>query len=186
VAKILIIYSSTLGQTRKIGDRLGQEIEQKGHQVTLVSIEDESQVDLQTFDKIVIGASIHYGKHSSKIIGFIDRNKLLLDSKPNAFFSVNIVARNPDKNQPGNNPYLRKFLKQIAWNPRELAVFAGKLEYPKYSFFDRLMIRLIMFITKGPTDPNTVIEYTDWEQVEAFGQVISEMSIVDPEIRTIV
>ena len=177
MAKILILYSSTLGQTRKIGDRLQQVIEQQGHEVTLVSIEDESQVDLQTFDKIVIGASIHYGKHSPKIINFIKRNKLLLDSKPNAFFSVNIVARKPDKNQPDTNPYLRKFLKQIAWNPRELAVFAGKLEYPKYSFFDRLMIRLIMFITKGPTDPNTVIEYTDWKQVEAFGRVISEMSL---------
>jgi menaquinone-dependent protoporphyrinogen oxidase len=34
-----------------------------------------------------------------------------------------------------------------------------------------------MFITKGPTDPNTVIEYTNWEQVEAFGRVIAEMSL---------
>ena len=177
MAKILIIYSSTNGHTRKIGDRLQQVIEQQGHQVTLASVNDESQVDLQTFDKIVIGASIRYGKHSPKIFGFINRNKLLLDSKPNAFFSVNIVARKPDKNQPDTNPYLRKFLKQIAWHPRELAVFAGKLEYPKYSFFDRLMIRLIMFITKGPTDPKTVIEFTDWQQVESFGRLIGAMPL---------
>ena len=177
MAKILIIYSSTNGHTRKIGDRLQQVIEQQGHQVTLVSVNDESQVDLQTFDKIVIGASIRYGKHSPKMTDFINLNQRLLASKPNAFFSVNIVARKPDKNQPDTNPYLRKFLKQIAWHPRELAVFAGKLEYPKYSFFDRLMIRLIMFITKGPTDPKAVIEFTDWQQVESFGRVIGEMSM---------
>jgi len=177
VAKILILYSTTDGHTRKIANRLQQVIEQQGHQVTLVSINDESLVDLHTFDKIVIGASIRYGKHSPRITDFINRNKLLLDSKPSAFFSVNIVARKPEKNQPDTNPYLRKFLKQIAWQPRELAVFAGKLDYPKYSFFDRLMIRLIMFITNGPTDPKAVIEFTDWQQVESFGRVIGAMSL---------
>ena len=177
MAKILILYSTTDGHTQKIGSRLQQVIEELGHQVTLVSVNDESQVDLQTFDKIVIGASIRYGKHSPRITDFINRNKQLLNSKPNAFFSVNIVARKPKKNQPDTNPYLRKFLKQIAWQPRELAVFAGKLDYPKYSFFDRLMIRLIMFITNGPTDPKAVIEFTDWQQVESFGRVIGAMSL---------
>ena len=175
MAKVLIIYSSTDGHTLKIGERLRAVIAQLGHQATLVSINDASQVDLQTFDKIVIGASIRYGKHSPKITDFINRNRRLLASKPNAFFSVNIVARKPEKNQPDTNPYLRKFLKQISWQPKELAVFAGKLEYPKYSFFDRQMIRLIMLITKGPTDPKTVIEFTDWQQVESFGRLIAAM-----------
>jgi menaquinone-dependent protoporphyrinogen oxidase len=177
MAKILILYASTDGHTRKICNRLQQVIEQMDHQVTLVSIENESQFDLHAFDKIVIGASIRYGKHSPKINDFINRNKQHLDSKPNAFFSVNIVARKPEKNQPDTNPYLCKFLKKIAWRPKELAVFAGKLEYPRYSFFDRTMIRLIMFITKGPTDPNAVIEFTDWHQVESFGRVIGAMSL---------
>jgi len=177
MAKILILYSSTDGHTRKICNRLQEVIEQQGHQVTLVSVNNEFQVDLQTFDKIVIGASIRYGKHSPRITDFINRNRQLLDSKPNAFFSVNIVARKPEKNQPDTNPYMRKFLKKIAWRPKELAVFAGKLEYPKYSFFDRLMIRLIMFITKGPTDPNAVIEFTDWQQVESFARHIVAMPL---------
>jgi menaquinone-dependent protoporphyrinogen oxidase len=37
------------------------------------------------------------------------------------------------------------------------------------------MIRLIMFITKGPTDPKAVIEFTDWQQVESFGRLIGVM-----------
>ena len=45
----------------------------------------------------------------------------------------------------------------------------------RYSFFDRLMILLIMWITKGPTDPNAVVEFTDWHQVEAFGRLICKM-----------
>jgi menaquinone-dependent protoporphyrinogen oxidase len=56
-----------------------------------------------------------------------------------------------------------------------LAVFAGKINYPSYGFMDRLMIRLIMWMTKGPTDPQAVVEFTDWKQVEEFGRLIGRM-----------
>ena len=175
MAKILIIYSTTDGHTREICQRLKQVIEEQAHQVTLKSIDDESGVDLKPFDKIVLGASIRYGKHSKQVYEFIKKNNQILDSKPNAFFSVNVVARKPKKNKPETNPYLKKFLNQISWHPKELAVFAGKIDYQKYRFWDRQMIRLIMWMTKGPTDPKAVIEFTNWKQVESFGQLVSNM-----------
>lgn len=175
MANILILFSTTDGHTLKICGRLRQVIEQRGHQVTLLAIDDAGQVDLQAFDTIVIGASIRYGKHSRQVSDFIQRNTPLLESKANAFFSVNIVARKPNKNQPDTNPYLRKFLGHIAWRPQVLAVFAGKLDYPRYHFFDRMMIRFIMWMTHGPTDPTAVIEFTDWQQVDDFGRRIGEL-----------
>ena len=47
---ILILYSTTDGHTVKICQRLQQVIEQQGHQVMLVSIDDAANVDLQAFD----------------------------------------------------------------------------------------------------------------------------------------
>ena len=70
---------------------------------------------------------------------------------------------------------MKKFLKQIAWKPKQLAVFAGMIDYQKYTFWDRLAIRLIMWITGGPTDPETKTEFTDWGGVEHFGRVICDM-----------
>ena len=175
MSKIVIIYSTTDGHTKEICYRLLNIIEKNNNAVTLISIEDASELDLNTFDKIVIGASIRYGKHSAKVYDFINKNTQILDEKPNAFFSVNVVARKPGKNQPETNPYLKKFLLQISWKPKELAVFAGKIDYQKYNFWDRSMIRVIMWITKGPTDPKANIEFTDWNQVNDFGQIISKM-----------
>ncbi|MGB5080497.1 MAG: menaquinone-dependent protoporphyrinogen IX dehydrogenase [Burkholderiales bacterium] len=175
MAHILIVYSTTDGHTRKICQRLKQVVEERAHRVELVSIDDASGVDLGSFDKIVLGASIRYGKHGKRVYEFIRRNGPLLDSKPNAFFSVNVVARKPEKNRPETNPYLRKFLGQISWQPRELAVFAGKIDYKLYGFWDRQIIRMIMWMTRGPTHPGTVVEYTDWKQVEAFGRLICDM-----------
>ena len=174
MANILIIYSTTDGHTRDICLRLQNVIGQR-HQVTLLSINDAAEFDLRPYDKIVIGASIRYGKHSPVLIDFINRNQRLLESKANAFFSVNLVARKLEKNRPETNPYVQRFLRQISWRPKQLAVFAGKINYPRYRFFDRLVIRFIMWMTGGPTDPNAVVEFTDWQQVEDFGRLISTM-----------
>lgn len=173
MANILIVYSSTDGHTRSICDHIQRCIESDDHKVTVIPVADAVAADLSGVDKIVIGASIRYGQHSPQIIEFIRKNQAILDSKPNAFFSVNVVARKPEKNRPETNPYLQKFLRRIRWKPKELAVFAGKLNYPHYGFFDRNMIRLIMWITRGPTDPKTTIEFTDWQQVEQFAKRIS-------------
>lgn len=175
MAKILIIYSTTDGHTKEICMRLKQHVTELNNEVTLISIDDSNPPDLNAFDKIVIGASIRYGKHSRQTYEFIKENQRVLETKANAFFSVNVVARKPEKSKPETNPYLKKFLKQISWEPRNLAVFAGKLVYKKYTFWDRSIIRFIMWMTKGPTDPQTNIDFTDWSQVEAFGKTISDM-----------
>jgi len=180
MATILILHSSVDGHTIKICDRLKQVIEENHHQVTVLPIEDCCSADLPSFDKIVIGASIRYGMHRQSVFDFIDRYFPLLESKASAFFSVNIVARKPGKNTPKTNPYMRKFLREVDWRPNQLAVFAGKLDYPKYGLLDRQMIRLIMWITKGPTDLATVVEFTDWQKVEAFGRDLGRSSTMDP------
>ena len=93
-----------------------------------------------------------------------------LSSKDNAFFSVNVVARKPEKNTSDTNPYVAKFLKATKWEPNKIDVFAGVVDYPTYNFFDRFMIRLIMWITNGPTDVKAIFEFTDWKRVEDFSK----------------
>ena len=175
MAKILILYSTVDGHTKKICQKIKSVAEKYRHEVELASIECRVLEGLDEFDKIVIGASIRYGKHNKKVYDFVKRNGKLLEDKASAFFSVNVVARKPDKNKPDNNPYVMKFLKRVSWKPDKVAVFAGKIDYQKYSFLDRLMIRLIMYITKGPTDSRAIAEFTDWEQVDVFGRDVSEM-----------
>jgi menaquinone-dependent protoporphyrinogen oxidase len=175
MAKILIIYSTTDGHTRSICERLQSVVEQQQHEVAVSWLSNDPDIDLQPFDKVVIGASIRYGKHQPQVFDFIAKNQATLESKPNAFFSVNVVARKPEKSRPETNPYLQKFLKKISWKPKNLAVFAGKIDYPRYTFIDRQMIRLIMWMTRGPTDPHTTIEFTDWDKVDEFGHRIAAM-----------
>ena len=175
MARILIVYSTTDGHTLRICDRLRAILEAQAHQVRLVPVAEAADGELEKYDTIVVGASIRYGKHNPRLVDFIERNAQALNRKASAFFSVSVVARKPEKSQPNPNPYVRRLLRKIAWRPREVGVFAGKIDYPRYGALDRLIIRFIMLLTGGPTDPKAVVEFTDWRQVEAFGGVIAKM-----------
>lgn len=175
MSRILIFYSTTDGHTVEICKRIRKTVEAHGDSVQLFNIKDHRELKDGSFDKVVIGASIRYGKHQPLVTEFINQNQSELEKCPNAFFSVNVVARKPEKNQPETNPYLQKFLKTIDWQPQQLAVFAGRIDYPSLGFFDKHMIRLIMWITKGPTDPTATFEFTDWNKVEEFGRRVSAM-----------
>ena len=175
--KTLIAYSSTDGHTLRICEKIKTIIADHSN-VTLLNIDDSFTTQLNKFDCIILGASIRYGNHKASLYSFIKNNENLLNSKHTAFFNVNAVARKEDKNSITTNPYLKKFLKKVSWQPDLLEVFAGKISYPKYNFFDKHMIRFIMWMSKGPTDHTKTFEFTDWNKVEAFSKrVLAELVI---------
>ena len=165
----LIIYSSTDGHTKTICERIINSLNEIDS-AKLVSLKEAMKLDLSNFDKIIIGASIRYGKHSNELYKFIEKNKNILEQKQSVFFSVNVVARKPEKNTAETNPYIKKFLKISNWKPKNIRVFAGKVDYPNYNFFDKYVIKFIMFMTKGPTDTSQSYEFTEWSKVDDFAK----------------
>ena len=168
----LIIYSSTDGHTKTICERISNFLNSK-NQIKIMSLDEATNFDLSAFNKIIIGASIRYGKHSKKLYKFITLNKNVLDQKQSIFFSVNVVARKSEKNTPETNPYIKKFLKISNWKPKKIGVFAGRVDYPNYGFFDKYVIKFIMFLTNGPTDTSQSYEFTDWSKVDEFAKELS-------------
>ncbi|MFL2488288.1 MAG: menaquinone-dependent protoporphyrinogen IX dehydrogenase [Gammaproteobacteria bacterium] len=176
--KTLILYSSTDGHTLRICEHIKSNIENHTS-VLLKNVEETSNLDLGEFDCVVLGASIRYGNHKPSLYAFVKKNEGLLNAKKTAFFNVNAVARKEDKNSIETNPYLKKFLKKVSWQPDMLAVFAGKISYPDYHFFDKHMIRFIMWMSKGPTDQTKVFEFTDWDKVNVFSEKICKEFLPD-------
>ena len=105
--KSLIIFSTTDGHTKKICEKIVNFLNNE-KLVKIVSLDEATKLDLSEFQRIIIGASIRYGKHSRELYKFINLNKNILDQKKCAFFSVNVVARKPEKNTAETNPYIRK------------------------------------------------------------------------------
>ena len=166
--KKIFIYSSSNGQSLKICEALN-----KNKESLIIDMDMLKTTKLDNFDQIVIGASVKYGDHNKKVYEFVKKNRALLEKKKTVFFSVNATARKSEKNTPKTNPYIIKFLKKTNWTPDHIGVFAGMIDFPNYNFIEKYIIKLIMWITNGPTDTSKTFEFTNWEDVKKFSEEIN-------------
>ncbi|MDD1784397.1 menaquinone-dependent protoporphyrinogen IX dehydrogenase [Enterovibrio sp. ZSDZ35] len=167
--KALLLHSSREGQTVKILKAMESELADE-YQCELVDLHAVSSVNIDNYDKVLIGASIRYGHLNKKLYQFIETHLTALKDKKAAFFCVNLTARKPGKDTPEGSVYVKKFLKLSPWQPELIGVFAGALYYPRYKLFDRVMIQFIMRMTGGETDATKEVEYTNWERVKEFSE----------------
>ncbi len=168
--KVAIIYASHDGHTQKIAKTLHGNLEQAGINADCLSVAHCNAHTAHNYEVLIFGAAIRHGKHLKPMIEYLQAYSELLAEKKTAFFSVSLTARKVHRDTAETNNYVKKMLKRLSWKPDEVDVFAGKLNYPHYHFCDRNIIRFIMWITDGPTDVNSVHEFTDWSRVKAFSQ----------------
>lgn len=168
--KVVLVYTSNEGQTEKVMAKI-QTIINQHFSCDRVKLTADTRIDLNQYQAILIGSSIRYGFYHKWIKQFIHKHHAKLNTMYGGFLGINMVARKSNKNTPETNLYTRKFLAGLPWQPQIKAVFAGALYYPRYNWFDKFMIRFIMWLGKGDTDTRKpVIEYTDWDKVDAFAE----------------
>jgi menaquinone-dependent protoporphyrinogen oxidase len=173
--KSVIFYSTTDGHTLKIAETIAADWQ--GDIEIAPMAKYEEYVGREDIGTVVIGASIRYGHFNKDVIKQLQDSVEWLNSRQSAFYSVNLTARKPGKDDPARSPYIQKFLKASGWMPDQIAMFAGKLAYPKYRFWDKQMIRFIMSITGGCADGKSTIEYTNWSEVKRFSKTVSGLAM---------
>ena len=174
--KVLFLYSSREGQTIKILKHIETQFSDN-YQCEIVDLHQVDNIDFSLYERVLVGASIRYGKLNKKLYQFIESNLAQFNSNKVAFFCVNLTARKEDqgKDTPEGSVYVQKFLSLSPWQPSLIGVFAGALYYPRYTWFDKMMIKLIMTLTGGKTDTSKEVEYTNWNKVTLFAEKFKEM-----------
>lgn len=167
--RILIAYDTTEGQTRKIAQFMGDAVRRAGRDVQVVDIRrPPSGFALDGFDAVLVGASIHLGKHSGRLLKFVRRHQVRLKAVPSAFFSVSLSAAGSDKEKNDARRFVEELLRQSEWSPAVKAAFAGGLMYREYGLLKRWMMKKIAKGGGKDTDTSKNHEYTDWTAVERF------------------
>ncbi len=173
--KALLLYSSREGQTTKVLQYIAEHL--ADFDCEIANLHETETVNFADYEKVLIGASIHYGHLNKGLYKFIHRYRDELAQNKAAFVCLNLTARKEEqqKDTPQGSPYVQTFLRKSPWQPELIGVFAGALRYPRYNVFDKFMIRLIMKMTGGETDTSKEIEYTNWNKVAKFAQQFASM-----------
>lgn len=170
--KLLVLYSSRNGQTKKIIEAMRDEF--SGYEVEVMDLHGPIRKNLSKYDKVLIGASVRYGNFHPDLHNFINIHSEQLAAADASFFCVCLTARKPEKANPANNAYVKKFLARSPWRPRAIGVFAGALKYSEYNWWQTRIIQFIMKLTGGSTDTRQDVEFTDWDKVREFAQHITQ------------
>jgi menaquinone-dependent protoporphyrinogen oxidase len=174
---IALYYATRDGQARRIAEHICGRLAESE---TLsppqdVAVAKPAPEELTAASLIVLVAAVRYGRHLPEADKFLASYRSLASPPPLALASVNLTARKPAKTTATGNAYLRKTIAHHRLAPALAVAFAGRLDYRRYGWMDRQIIRFIMLLTRGPTDPDTSIEYTSWAAVDEFAARIAEL-----------
>ena len=173
--RTLILYASIEGHTARIVERIAQRLRGQGHTAETHRADNlPAGLNPAAFDGVIVGSSIHYGRHPRYLCALVRRYREALALRPCAFFSVSLSAGGPGAKPEAAQRYLDTFLRQVNWQPAQTTSFAGALQYSKYGRFKRWLMRMIVGIAGGDTDPTRDYEYTDWDAVERFADTFAQ------------
>jgi menaquinone-dependent protoporphyrinogen oxidase len=169
MTKILISYGTTEGHTARIAEFIADAIRGRGHDAEALDLKRAQAGLLDGYDAVILGGSIHMGKHGEYLRDFVLKNRDALERLPSAFFSVSLAAHGDLANAQA---YVENFEQETGWRPAQIGLFGGALPYRKYGFFKRLMMKKIVSSKPGnlSTDTSRDHEYTDWQQVRGFAE----------------
>lgn len=175
---VLLAYASHFGQAQRIAYAVAEQLHTHGVATHCIALADAptTQPLAGPWQAVLVIASVRYGNFSRSVAAFIQAQQAAAPHTPWGFASVSLTARKPEKCSPSSHRNTQQFLAQLhgkGLQPQWCAVFAGALQYPRYGWLDKNMIRLIMRMTGGITDTRQELEYTDWQAVHAWADQVA-------------
>lgn len=174
--RILIVYASHYGQTAKVARFVADRLLSTGAAVQASRVSDFPRLmEPGSFDAVIVGASINFGKHQRSIRRFARANRDELQRIPSAFYSVSGAECSPDEAARATaKRYIANFVRETGWRPAMTESIAGATPYTKYPPLVRWVIQRISRKDGRPADSSRDYEYTDWEQVGRFADRFAE------------
>jgi menaquinone-dependent protoporphyrinogen oxidase len=170
---ILIVYATREGQTEKVAAQVQQYLENANHRVRLVNAQDRAAldaIDLQAFDQLIFGASMHAGGLEKEIVSFINTHQDEIRAKERSFFLVLLSAATKDKGrrEASLQEAANRMVEKLRVTFEDTEMIAGALMYSKYPLPVRWIMKRIARQTGEATDTSKDYEYTDWQQVKQY------------------
>ncbi len=175
-----LFYATRDGQSRRIAERISGRLAEMGIETRPkdLTMAFPAPQELVGTKPAVLVAAVRYGKHLPEAERFLAVYRALPVPPPLVLLSVNLTARKPGKQSPEGNAYLRKVIRKHRLKPAITRAIAGRLDYSRYTWLDRQLIRFIMGLPGGPTDPSVRVEYTAWDEVDELARRIAELVAV--------
>lgn len=183
MSRVLILYGTTDGHTRKIAAALAGVLTWEGGRVDVIDAHDASRrVRPEDYDGVVVAASIHIGSYQRAVKRWVRLHAAELNRRPSAFMSVclGILEKRPEARQEVD-AILQRFLHRSGWRPLMTRTVAGAVPYTRYNWLKKWVMKRIVAKGGGDTDTTRDYEYTNWDDLRAFArEFASRLAVAQP------
>lgn len=170
MTRILVVYGTTEGQTRKVALELSIALRRLGLETDVFKAAPTAPTP-DHYAGVIVAASLRAGRYQRPVRNWIRTHAAGLAGKPGAFVSVCLMVRDTrETTQRRLAGIMRDFVASCGWAPAWLKPVAGALAYTKYGWFIRWFMKRMAAKTGGDTDTTRDHEYTDWADVRAFAR----------------
>ena len=184
-SRVLVVYGTTEGQTKKIADALAGALASHGALADVRAAGDQPPAP-GGYAGVVVAASIHAGQYQRPVRRWVRAHRDTLEAMPAAFVSVCLgVLQHDEKARRDLERILDGFVAETGWRPSVVKHVAGALPYTRYGWLKRLLMRRIVGKAGGDTDTSRDYEYTDWADLDRFSADLArEIEIARDPIST--
>jgi menaquinone-dependent protoporphyrinogen oxidase len=155
----LIAYSSTLGCTEQCVSKLKKDL---GEGVGLIRISRRSRYNLQPYDNIIIGGSIHAGMIQRSVYKFCENYLDVLLQKQVGLF---VCCIDPEADE--KEIIARAFPDKLVEHALASGFFGGELNIKKMNLLQKIMTRKAARLQKEPD--------IDFQKILAFAKKMQEL-----------
>ncbi|AGN00353.1 flavodoxin [Salinarchaeum sp. Harcht-Bsk1] len=168
---VLIAYATGEGQTAKTAEAIAETLGDADLDVAIRNVAVEPEVDLRTYDAVVVGSPVNNRAHLPAVVEWIDANRDALVDRLSAFFQLSIAGvSESDWAVDSTREWVDDLVEQTGWTPDRVGDFGGALAYSQYGPVERQLFRVAAAFATGDTDTSRDYEYTDWDEVAAFAE----------------
>jgi menaquinone-dependent protoporphyrinogen oxidase len=170
MSRVLIVYGTTDGHTRKIADALAATFRDEGWDPAVYDAREISpRISPRHFERVIVAASLHGGRYQRAVGRWIRAHAIQLNNAHSAFLSVCLAVLDPDVHaRDAAREIMKRFLHDCGWNPSAAMLVAGAVPYTRYGWIKRLIMRHILAKKNGDVDTKRDYDYTDWRALRQF------------------
>lgn len=157
--KILLVYGSTEGQTRKIADFCLARLSDAGHDVDIRDSRRAAPPDVSAFDAVILAGSVHEKRHQQSLERYVFAHRIVLKQIPSLLLSVSlsIAFENGEKEA---QDYVSIFSEQAQFEPNQVALVAGALKRGQYDYYMNQIVDFVVLKDQETLQEDR--EFTDW------------------------
>ena len=170
--KVLIIFETVEGQTRKIVDAIEHQVRAAGHDVQHFDASDKlAALSFDGIDKVVLAAPVHERRHPEGFEVLVGTSLEELSARDTLLISVSLKAAFPEGLEEAQD-YLVEMEMRTGFEPDKEFLLAGAVRTASYGYFESQIVQNVALKGRKIELVDGVCEFTDWDalsrKVDAF------------------